>query len=143
MARIKLTFPDNFAFQTRTVVRVGDVNYGGHLGNDAVLSLVHEARIRYLKSLGYTEIDMEGCGLIMADSAVVYKSEAFIGDGILIDVVATDFGKLGFDLMYKLSNKETNKEIAQVKTGMVCFDYDTRKVCALPQAAYDKLNQEK
>jgi hypothetical protein len=45
-----------------------DINYGGHLGNDAVLSLVHEARVRFLKQQGYTENNIEGAGIIMADA---------------------------------------------------------------------------
>ena len=140
MARVKIEMPENYGFTTRVMVRVSDVNYGGHMGNDAVLAFVHEARIRFLKSLGYTEIDMEGVGLIMADSAIIYKSEAFMGDVLNVDVAAGDFNKLGFDLFYRIFNKETGKDVAHVKTGMVCFDYESRKIAALPERAKEQLS---
>ena len=71
LARVKLTLPDAWQFDTTVTVRIGDINYGGHLGNDAVLSLVHEARLQYFKSLGYSEIDIEGVGIVLADAVVV------------------------------------------------------------------------
>jgi acyl-CoA thioesterase FadM len=35
-------------FRARYPVRVGDINYGGHLGNDKYLLLFHDARLAYL-----------------------------------------------------------------------------------------------
>ena len=49
MARVKLQLPANFLFSTEIPIRISDINYGGHLGNDAVLSIVHEARIQFLQ----------------------------------------------------------------------------------------------
>lgn len=78
MGRIELNMPQQYSFSTEVEVRIGDINYGGHLGNDALLSLIHEARMRYFAALGYTELSLGGVGTIMADSAIVYKSEAFL-----------------------------------------------------------------
>ena len=133
MARIKLDMPDNYLFSSEMAVRIGDINYGGHLGNDAVLSLIHEARVRFLRKYGYTEMDVEGFGIIMTDSAIVYKAEGFYGDRVQIDVTVADFNKYGCDLYYLLSNKETAVEIAHAKTGIVFFDYDARKVVTVPE----------
>ena len=55
MPRIVIQLPPRFAFTTEIPVYVGHINYGGHLDNAAMLSLVSEARIRFLASLGYTE----------------------------------------------------------------------------------------
>lgn len=133
MARIKLDMPENYLFSTEMVVRISDINYGGHLGNDAVLSLIHEARVRFLRQYGYTEMDVEGCGIIMTDSAIVYKAEGFYGERVQIDVTVGDFNKYGCDIYYLLSNKETAVEIAHAKTGIVFFDYDVRKVVTVPE----------
>jgi acyl-CoA thioester hydrolase len=78
MARVKLEIPETLPFSTEISVRIGDINYGGHLGNDAVLSIVHEARVRFLGSLGYTEMNVEGKGIIMTDAVVVFKPSAAI-----------------------------------------------------------------
>ncbi len=132
MARVKLDLPKEFLFSTEVHVRIGDINYGGHLGNDAVLAFVHEARIRFLKAYGYSEADIEGVGIIMTDAVVVYKSEGFCGDRLLIEVVVQDFTRTGCDFLFRLTNKETGKEIARAKTGIVFFDYASRKVVAVP-----------
>ncbi len=133
MARIKIDMPDNYTFTTELPVRINDINYGGHLGNDAVLSMIHEARIRFLNYYHYTELDVEGAGIIMTDSAIVYRAEGFHGDQIQIDVAVGDFNKYGCDIYYVLSNKKTAQEIAHAKTGIVFFDYESRKVIAVPE----------
>lgn len=93
MVRMKLNLPERFEFSTHLRIRVSDINYGGHLGNDAVLALIHEARLRYLKQWGFTETNIEGAGLIMTDSAIIYKTEAFHGEIVKVEVAASDFNK--------------------------------------------------
>ena len=140
MARVKIDLPTKYLFSTEIKVRIGDVNYGGHVGNDAILSIVHDARLGFLNHFGYNELDVDGVSLIMADSAIIYKGESFYGDVLAIDVGVTDITKLGFDLVYKLTNKKTEQDIAHVKTGMICFDYNARKVQALPEAVKAKFS---
>jgi len=130
--RTKLKLPAHFAFTTEMQVRINDVNYAGHLGNDHILSLIHEARARYLKQFGCTELDVFGTATIMVDAVVVYKSEAFHGDRITVQVTTDAFTKHGCDFIYRLTNKETRKEIARAKTGLVFFDYDKRKMTLVP-----------
>ncbi|NRP15537.1 thioesterase family protein [Marinobacterium sp. xm-a-152] len=142
MARIKIDMPDNYLFSTVMDVRISDINYGNHLGNDSVLSFVHEARTRFFRQYGYTEMDVEGFGIIMTDSAVVYKAEGFHGDQIQIDITVGDFNKYGCDIFYLMTNRATAVEIAHVKTGIVFFDYDARKVVGLPEAFRANLLKE-
>ncbi|HEY5717641.1 MAG TPA: thioesterase family protein [Motiliproteus sp.] len=132
MARVKLEMPKHFTFSTELPVRIGDINYGGHLGNDALLGLIHEARVRFLKQYHYGELNIEGLGLVMTDSVIIYKAEGFHGDQIQVDVTVSDFNKYGCDFFYLLSNKHTAVEIAHAKTGVVFFDYDQRKVTPMP-----------
>ncbi|NRP37056.1 MULTISPECIES: thioesterase family protein [unclassified Marinobacterium] len=142
MARIKIDMPDNYLFSTVMDVRISDINYGNHLGNDSVLSFVHEARTRFFRQYGYTEMDVEGLGIIMTDSAIVYKAEGFHGDQIQIDITVGDFNKYGCDIFYLMTNKATAVEIAHVKTGIVFFDYDARKVVTLPEQFRANLMKE-
>ncbi|HEY6625800.1 MAG TPA: thioesterase family protein [Ignavibacteriaceae bacterium] len=127
MTRIKIGLPDKFIFKTEIPIRITDINYGGHLGNDSLLSIVHEARVRFLKHLEYSESNVEGNGIIMIDAGVQYKSEGFYGDELLVEVTVSDFTGIGCDFVYRLTNKESNKEIAVAKTGIVFFDYKKRK----------------
>lgn len=139
MPRIKIEMPENYSFSTEIPVRISDINYGGHLGNDAVLSMVHEARVRFLNHYHYNELDVEGLGIIMTDSAIVYKAESFYGEKIQIDVAVGDFNKYGCDFYYLITNKETAVEIAHAKTGIVFFDYEERKVSAVPEVFQSKV----
>jgi len=139
MPRITLQMPDRYLFRTEMAVRVSDVNYGGHLGNDSVLSMIHEARVRFLKHYHYTELSIEGVGLIMTDTAIVYRAEGFYGDRVHVDVTVGDFNKHGCDFYYLLSNKEGDVELARAKTGIVFFDYQARKVVDVPDAFRDTL----
>ncbi|RYZ25061.1 MAG: thioesterase [Chitinophagaceae bacterium] len=141
MARIKLTIPTDFSFSTQIPVRITDLNYGNHLGNDAVLSILHEARMQYLKSLNYTELAFAGVGLIMSDVAIEFKAEAFYGDILTAYVTTKDISRVGFDLYYKVVKSENEEVVAIAKTGMICFDYEKRKVTSLPKEAADKLGK--
>ena len=132
MARVKLELPEQFIFTTEMPLRVGDINYGGHLGNDAVLSLIHEARVQCLKAHGFSELDVDGAGVIMADSVVVYRSEAFYGEVMVVDVTVAEFSRVGCDFFYRLSDKDSGREVARAKTGIVFFDYQARKTVAVP-----------
>lgn len=115
-------------------MRIGDVNYGGHLGNDAVLSLVHEARVRFLARHGFTELDVAGPGLIMVDAAVVYRAEGVWGMTLRVEVAVADLRTRGCDLLYRLTDAATGTEIARAKTGIVFFDYAARRVVHVPEA---------
>ena len=142
MSRVKIDLPDSFSFSTVFAVRITDLNYGAHVGNDKVLSFVHEARVRYLQSLGFSELDLAGVGLIMADAALIFKNEMYYGDELLISIAAVEFSRVGFDLIYRIEKKSDEKPqtVAVVKTAMICYDYGLKKVVPLPNAAKDKLS---
>ena len=127
MARLRLDIPETLPFSMEIGVRVGDLNYGNHLGNDALLALLHEARIRFLASRGYTEMDIEGAGLIMTDAAVVYKAQAFLGDRLRIDVGAGEFSGSGCDVFYRVERPADGRLIALAKTGIALFDYQRKR----------------
>ena len=132
MTRIKLDLPAQFQFSTELTVRVTDVNYGNHLGNDALLGLIHEARVRFLASMGYTEKEVEGVGILMSDCAIIYKSQGYLGDELSIDVTVVEFSRVGCDLFY-LVMKADGSELARAKTGIVFFDYARKVICPVPE----------
>jgi Predicted thioesterase len=133
MARIKLDLPEKFEFSTEIRVRINDINYGGHLGHDSILTLTQEARVRFLNEYGFTEMSIDGPGLIISDVAIVYKSEAFYGDVLKIEIAVCDFTQYGCDFIYKITQRETDREVARAKTGIVFFDYEKRKVAPVPE----------
>ena len=143
MDRIKVALPTTFSFSTVIEIRITDLNYGGHVGNDTFLSLIHEARQQFLKHHGYSELSFAGVSLIMADAAIEYKRELVYKDQVRIQVTAGGFDKIGFDIFYLLEVKnEENWTVAgKVKTGMICFDYTTKKKVPVPLEAISKLSE--
>jgi len=137
MARIKIDLPEKFSFTTSIPVRITDINYGGHAGNDTILSLIHEARMQFLKSYGYEELKFEGVGMIMADVGIEFKNELFYGDVVIASVTITEFSKVSFDIYYKLEKDVAGEKmlVAIAKTGMVCYDYTNKKIVAIPDKA--------
>lgn len=142
MNRIKIQLPNQFSFTTQMQIRVTDLNYGGHVGNDTVLSLLQEARQQFLQSRGYAELSVESFGLIMADAMIEYKRELNHKDLIEIRVVATDFDKLGFDIYYQITvllNGESHLAV-RAKTGMMLYDYSEKKKVSLTEKIIQQLS---
>jgi acyl-CoA thioester hydrolase len=132
MPRTKLDIPATFEFSTEIPIRITDINYGGHLGNDSLLSILQEARLRFLQQYAYSEKDVEGRGIIMLDAVVIYRSEAFYGDVLHVEVAVADITNHGCDLLYRVSNKASGKEVARAKSSIAFFDYERRKVVEVP-----------
>jgi acyl-CoA thioester hydrolase len=142
MSRIEIQLPEKFIFKTDLPVRVSDLNYGNHVGNDSILTLMQEARTLFYRSMGFeSEVKLENSiGQIVSDAAIVYKSESFLGDTLLIEIAFDDVNKYGFDLYYRITNKVSEREVARGKTGIVCFDYAKRKIASIPEKLMEKLN---
>ncbi len=126
--------PDNSIAKMAIPVRITDINYGNHLGNDTFVSIIHEARVQWLRQAGYTELNIEGAGLILADLAIEFKNEGFYGDVIDVSVSVGEISKVSFELYYHLSTQRNSHTVilAFAKTGMVCYDYAAKKVMPLP-----------
>lgn len=100
--------------------------------------MVHEARLRWLKSLGYKdEISINGVGTIQVDTGIQYRGEAFHGDEILITIYLGDTTARSMDLYYHLTCH--GRDIAKVKTGIAFFNYSERKVAIMPETFKAKL----
>jgi acyl-CoA thioesterase FadM len=91
--------------------------------------------MQFLRSHGFDEINAGGVSLIMADVMIAYKGESFYGDSLTIDIFAEEITEHSFDLLYRIMTVRENKvnNIAQAKTGMVCFNYDIRKIAEMTE----------
>ena len=141
MARTKIQLPELFGFSCNIPIRITDLNYGDHVGNDTILSIIHEARMQFLQSLGYTEMKFAGAGMIMSDVTIEFKTELFYGDTVIAAVTAGEVSKIGFELFYKLEKETGGKKVlaAAAKTGMICYDYGKKKIVSVPSEAAAKL----
>jgi len=133
MPRVKLDELPSYEFQHHLTVRATDINYAGHLGNEALLGLVHEARAQFLKQLKFNTIiqDDQHIGVIIADLVVNFRAEAFAQDQLTIDCQIGDLGERSFRLFHRIRRAE--QVIALVDSGTVAYDYLAGEVILLPQ----------
>ncbi|WP_310646472.1 thioesterase family protein [Limnohabitans sp.] len=134
MPRIQFELPDHFIFATDIQIYISHVNQGGHLDNAQLLTLVSEARVRFFKSLGYTEGNVAGHPIVVGDIVAQYKSEGFHGETMRVSMVPQDYNAYGFDLVYRMECLDTHREVARGKIGIVFIDRSTRKVALVPHA---------
>ncbi len=139
MPRIQFQLPDSFVFATDIQIYISHVNQGGHLDNAQLLTLVSEARVRFFKSLGYTEGNVAGFPIVVGDMVAQYKSEGFHGETMRVSMVPQDYNQYGFDLVYRMECLDTPREVARGKIGIVFIDRETRKVAPVPGAFFTKV----
>ena len=135
MARLSLQLPKKILTTVSIPVRITDINYGNHVGNNSIVEIIHEARVQFLQQNGFTELDIAGISLIMSELQVEYKNESFYPTLLLIDIYCGEISKVHFELYYKVSTKRDQQDIliALAKTGMVCYDYDIKKIGNIPE----------
>ncbi|HAL91566.1 MAG TPA: esterase [Verrucomicrobia bacterium] len=144
MARVKLDMEGvEFVFRTELDVRITDINYGRHVGNDAMLGLLHEARLRFLANFGFSEEDIGGVGMLMGDAVMQFKAVAFRGDRLIVEMGLKDVERRTYDLMYRVMRQGDGVVVALAKTGMVAFDYAKNRLADLPEIFLGKTGAQK
>jgi acyl-CoA thioesterase FadM len=133
MPRVKLEEQPEYEFEHSLSVRVTDLNYGAHLANNAVVELIHEARVRLLHNLGCSEKDLgDGCtGIIMGDLVLNFKHEGFLFDVLTVKSHIGEVSRRGFRIFHKICRDDLTLALAE--TGLVAFNYEERNIVTIPQ----------
>ena len=139
MPRIQFDLPDHFTFCTEMQIYISHVNQGGHLDNAQLLTLVSEARVRFFQSLGYRESRVEGLAIVVGDIVAQYRSEAFHGETLRVQMLPDEFNRYGFDLVFCMTEKASQREVARGKVGVVFIDPAHRRVAPLPEVFLHRL----
>ncbi len=132
MPRIKLSLPEEFTFRMERSVGLSDLNYAKHLDSLSMLGLLHEARLQYLASLGFTEENIFGLGMVMTDLSVDFRSESFANDALIIDVGIGKVNRYGIDICLRVTNSALDSVVCVAKMGVVLFDFDKHQMVAVP-----------
>ncbi|MGL4534017.1 MAG: acyl-CoA thioesterase [Fusobacteriaceae bacterium] len=121
-------------FKTDYKVGIGDINYGGHMGNEVSLRLFQQVRVEFLNSLGLSELNIgQGLGLIQVESYVKYKKEVYFGNLLLLEIKKINFGKSSIEFVHNIMNE--NQEIAlEGTTTLLAFNYENKKVSRVPKS---------
>ena len=139
MSDFKIPNLKKVIFHTILEVRIDNINYGNHLGHDSLVSLLHEARVRFLRELGYSELDICGSGILINNLVVNYINEAFYSDKLIINIEIGDITRTSMQLIYQAINQKTEQEIARALTTMIFYDYQKSRVVKIPQSFLSSL----
>jgi acyl-CoA thioesterase FadM len=119
----------------RFEIRIGDINYGGHMGNEAALLLFQDARIRFLESIGFSEKYIgDKAGIILTEAHVYFRKEVFLHDELYADIAVAEVTTSSFEMVYSIKRSADAVEVLNGRTRLIAFDYDRKKVTRLPEA---------
>ena len=127
-------------FETTIPVLVNHLNYGNHLGYDSILSILQEARIRWLKSIdkNASEINIQdNIGWLVKKVELDILSEAFHGDLLRVSLFVDEYKKSHFTLQYDVENIDKKNKLCQSKTQQVCYDFESEKISRIPKILMD------
>lgn len=134
MARVKVSSPEQFLFSMERSVGISDLNYARHLDSVTMVQILHEARLQFLASLGFTEANIFGLGMVVTDMAIDYRNESFANDRLIIDVGVSDFNRYGLDIGLQVTNSALESVVCSAKIGVVFFDFDKHQISPVPDS---------
>jgi acyl-CoA thioester hydrolase len=118
-------------FKARIPIRITDHNYGDHVANNVFVEYLHEGRVQFLASLGYTEKDLEGVALTLSELHMKFAKQAFYPDVLNLDIAVSNIRGTRFDMDYR-GYSESGDLLLIAKTEMAAFDYGSGKPQKLP-----------
>lgn len=139
MFNFKIPTISTAIFATELTVRISDINYGNHLGHDSLITLLQEARLKFLHQFHYSEINTEGCALFVTNLAVNYFKEAKHGDKLFFSLGWGNFSNISMEMLYQVFN-DKQKEIARAITLHTFIDLEKRTVTKIPPLFLQAMN---
>lgn len=126
-------------FQYNIAVKVTDLNYGHHLANAKMADFLHEARFRFLQSLGYVdEGHIDGVGLILKRLNINFVREVGANDLLTIQLSCNSISQVKFNIHYSVCNQQ-QQIVATADTLMIAFCYERHKIGRLSASFLTKL----
>jgi acyl-CoA thioester hydrolase len=141
VASVKLAPLDHYQSIYETTVEVTDLNYGNHLGNDALVGIIHRARVHFLHRLSASEHNLGGgmTGVLLADLIVNYMGESFLFDKLCVESSIGEVRSKGFRVFHRIT-APPDRIIALAETGIVAFNYHKRRIAGIPETFVSKIS---
>ena len=141
MPRVILKEQLDYEFEFITKIQTKDLNYGGHLGNDALLKMIQEARIDLFQKLGFKELDLgDGkTGVIIGDLVVNYKAEGFEDEELKIESHIGQITEKSLRVFHRIIKIKKDILMTLAETGLIAFDYKSREITEFPEVFWEIL----
>lgn len=128
-------------FEMEYEVRVSDINYGGHMGNEVALIIFQQARIELFKSIGFSEMNVgDGVATIQKNAQVEYLGECHLGDRLKVRIVNIDLKRSNINIFYEVYSDE--KTVLTGSTLIVAYRYSERKIGRFSEEFLRKIEEK-
>ncbi len=130
-------------FSTEIAVTIDQINYGGHVGVDAYLAIVHEARMRWLKLHNMSEFNLgDNIGYVITKATMRYKAQSFYGDVLIVECTCENLQKKTVDFSYKVVKRDSGQVVALGVTTHAFFNLELNKISDPPRAFVSRFIEE-
>lgn len=112
-------------------ISIRDINYGKHLDHLALLNYLHETRVRYLNSLGVSELNVDGInsGLVVTELNCKYRKECFYGDLIEVKLSTKRASQTRLNFIYHIYREGILAAEAVITTAFISNEH---KIIPIP-----------
>ncbi|MDW5378744.1 thioesterase family protein [Halomonas sp. HP20-15] len=140
MQRLDIEFPQAQCLHRYALaVRISDINYGRHLGHDAIVGLLHEARAQAFEALGHHEWDVAGHPSVVAELAIQYRSESRWGDALTAETAIPPVEGKALTVYQRLVRPADERTVAVARIGLVLLDPEQGRPVDVPASFNDAL----
>ena len=123
MARIEISDPSPVIFRRELIVADGYINAGNHVGNESYVILLNESAEQFFHTRGAHPYSVNQQVLLNSEFSVQLKSEAKLGDSLLIELGVENFHRCGCDFLYRITSTAVGALVARAKFSFLSFDY--------------------
>jgi YbgC/YbaW family acyl-CoA thioester hydrolase len=121
---------DDPRFSIPLTVRSDDLNFAQHVAHQNYFIYFQEARIAYLGQFGFSELDICGCAMLIAEASCRYRKELFFGDRLRASCRVERLNPKTFVMAYTLARDGVL--CAEGSTTNLVVDPRQKKVVPLP-----------
>jgi acyl-CoA thioester hydrolase len=121
-----------FRFRTTVDIRFRDVDALGHVNNAVYFTYFEIARSAYFAAVQGRRLSVDDFRIVVAEASCRYRSPAFYGERLIVDVATTSLRSRSFELRYRITGD--GRLVAEGRTVLVAYDHRARRTTTLTPA---------
>jgi acyl-CoA thioester hydrolase len=122
---------DLYRFSITLEVRWRDVDALDHVNNAVYFNYLEQARLHYMRELGFLPPNSTDVGVIIAEATCQFKSPLKLGEQVTIRARVSEFRRSSFIFEYRIEG-EDGRLAATAQTVQVCYDYEDQHPSPIP-----------
>ena len=102
-----------------------------HVNNAVYFTYLEQARVHYLRELGFALTNPADVGVIIAEASCRFKSPLRLREQVTIRARVSELRRSSFTLVYRIEG-ENGRLAATARTVQVCYSYDEDRPIPIP-----------